>query len=73
MTVHPNPVIAAVEIGHVNHGDKCVACSGGVSKVSTTSGIPYPCSVITDARVKAKARSERLIRFVERKRQLARA
>lgn len=46
MAEHPNPVIAAVDAGHVNHGDRCAVC--------TTA---WKCATMEDAEVAARERN----------------
>lgn len=66
--IHANPVIRAIDAGHINHGDKCLGCSKG-----RPAKVEYPCPPILHARKAARARSDELVRIAERKRQLARS
>jgi hypothetical protein len=49
-----SPIIEAIDAGHINHGNKCVACSTESNKV------PYPCDVVEGARVANRAYVEAL-------------
>lgn len=49
MPDHPNPVIACIDAGHVEHGGKCVVCTTG-----------WKCATMLDAEDAARARNARM-------------
>lgn len=51
-----NPIIVAIDAGHIDHGGKCVKCSGGMAAISEHvlrgggTLVEYPCADILKAR-----------------------